>query len=603
MSDSKKTIKQWQEELDIDRLIECIPEHQMAFAPFVEMAKKVKSKILGESYGSYGDQEKNALNLVAQMVRTFTGQMTGGEPKPWIETDNPQYRPKAAAFQRRVSKELTRLGLKSTARLLLTDALIRCCVRKIALEPGGLVSYGTYDHTKGTPFFAAIELDNLIPDMSVTNWKNCNYFGDRYLVDLEWAQKNEAFDPDVRKALSAEDAGESNPHTGDEPTGNSGTTQESRRLTPRDQVWLMDIYFPRANAIVTMPFNEIVAKEKKILMAKKWTGPTACIGPYDYFGFGSILGYPVPWSPADMLMTIHVSMNALWNKAMLQARSQKTVTGANAGHHADGSRLVSAKDGSVVSVASTSSIKQFGFPGADAGTVGMISVLQEQGNEMAGNLRGLGGLSQQADTLGQEQILTRNGGVLVEDMDSEFWDFIGRGVRDIGFYVWNAPDDVFEYSHKIKGTPYEVPGRWDSQDTMGDFEEYGITVDYTSMVPDSPQRRLALIDRFVASYYGPLQMEFEKQGKTISIEALLDVYSKLTGTTEVPYIWSSVASGEKQESMRGEDGSSKPSNTTRNYVRRSEGSADTDEGFGGLADKLSSAGRTNSILAAQMPGQ
>jgi len=587
------------DEYKVDEILEAIPVHRQAFDPFLECRRLAIQQLGGRNYGNMGINKPVAINVLAQMLITFMARLAGGNPAAVVETDDPRYIPQAKEFEIRINRELKRMNLKQTLALLIQDMMLRFAVRKCGLETGNLLTYGSIRHQAMQPFVARVDLDNLLIDMSTDDWDYAEYIGDRYRIDLEDAKKNEDFHPEGRKTLQEDFAGKTD-EQGMEPAANLGTTMQARKKTASKGVWVQDVYVPVKNCIFTMPVNPQGKKKNVLLAWRDWDGPQRRLGPYDIGGFYNIPSCAVPMSPTDLMIELHLSENAIWNKAMEQAQSQKTVFGARLGFGQDAKRMVNAKDRTVVDVADPASIKAMPFPGADVGNVGFLSVIDNKANEAAGNLRLLGGQGPQSDTATQDMILAKNSGVIVAYMDSRCSDFFSRIIADIGFYLWSAPAERMTLQKEVKALNKSIAFTWDSEEKDGNFEDYGISVDYASLAPKSASKDLQALLNFVNSIYGPLQEQFASQGGTLDLASVTEEYARLTGAQFISQRCVKFAG--KEELDRDEDGGPrKPQMTQRNYTRtdRSSGEDGSDQGLADYAGSLGSAQRSASILAAQ----
>ena len=141
----------------------------------------------------------------------------------------------------------------------------------------------------GQPWFNRVSLDDLILDMSAKELTKMRYCGHRYRADYERLWTNLAIQRKLRTSLS--------------PTNRSAydSTGSARDIGSnfwkcsdddlKDMVWLMDLWIPENNSIVTMACDQ---EDLEPLIERDWSGSQA--GPYKFLSAGDTPDNIIPTS-------------------------------------------------------------------------------------------------------------------------------------------------------------------------------------------------------------------------------------------------------------------------------------------------------------------
>jgi len=110
---------------------------------------------------------------------------------------------------------------------------------------------------------------------------------------------------------------------------------------------------------------------------------------------------------------------------------------------------------------------------------------------------------------------------------------------------------------------YYVDTTWAPWHREGHFSDYDLQVDVCSLIYQSPAQRVQAINQLVTGVYAQLLPLLQQQGGTINMQELTDIYAELLN---LPRLKRAIQFA-FQPAM--EAASSKPSSTSREYIRRS----------------------------------
>jgi len=171
-------------------------------------------------------------------------------------------------------------------------------------------------------------------------------------------------------------------------------------------------------------------------------------------------------------------------------------------------------------------VQEYSFGGVKNESLAFLVIVRDMFVYLQGNLDALGGLSPQAETLGQEQMLSANASARVQKMRMRIEDFTTQGAKDIGQILWTDPSYRIPLVKKTPVEGLEAHFEWGPEDREGDFYQYNIKVEPYSMQRKTPEERLAFIDKYMQTVVLPLMPMLQAQGVTVNFEMINRLYSK-----------------------------------------------------------------------------
>jgi hypothetical protein len=141
-------------------------------------------------------------------------------------------------------------------------------------------------------------------------------------------------------------------------------------------------------------------------------------------------------------------------------------------------------------------------------------------------------------------------------------------VTDLGKLLWDDEVNSIPGELKLEGLDgYHAESDWLPGDREGEFDDYDFTIDVYSMPYKSPTERAKAILELVTNVYVPLGQQLMMQGGTIDMQQLNETLAELM---DLPRL-KDIIKFTKPLNVDVMQGGGKPSNTTREYVRRSAG--------------------------------
>jgi hypothetical protein len=173
-----------------------------------------------------------------------------------------------------------------------------------------------------------------------------------------------------------------------------------------DEVEIVEIYVPSANAIVTVPGNE-TSKFEDYLRVDDYYGVKE--GPYTLLTLTPpVPGNPLPIPSVGIWNDLHVLANRMAKKIVEQAERQKDVVTYRKANADDAEELRSASDGETVAVDDPDAVRVQSFGGQKNSNEVHLAQLQSWFNMMAGNPAQVGGQNIDANSATAATLLQQN---------------------------------------------------------------------------------------------------------------------------------------------------------------------------------------------------
>ena len=395
---------------------------------------------------------------------------------------------------------------------------------KMGLDVRGKMEWNGFLHDVTQPFADSVTLDNWVHDMGATRWDKVQFCGDQYSLDLEDAK--EIFQHgDKLKPLLYE--------RGDQENKASSLSQGHtfNREDFREQTAVWDIWDPRENRIIVLAAGEgeEVDTTGEYIDCIDWNGPER--GPYRLLRFNPIRGNIMPVPPVGLWRDLHDLANNVMRKLDRQARRQKTVYGVRPGGEPDGNTTMTANDGDMVKLIDPKNVSNLNFPGVDPQMLAFLIQLKNMASWLWGNLDALGGLSPQAETLGQDKLLTVSASQRLVRMQNITLDFTVDVIRGLSELLYTDPFMVLPQTKRYNNI--SVPVLWTPEDREADFMQYNMNVEPYSLQYRSPSERLETIRQTMIQIAAPFAQQMMAQGIDVDFEKLFTIIGDYTGLDEM----------------------------------------------------------------------
>lgn len=573
----KKTKKTKLSEDEIKRLKSSMDKSYDLMAPFRRNRLHVIKEYVGSNYSDEGSLKKLPINMINLYVNIFSRQLAANNPEAIVNTKHEKLKPFAKTLELGINHLTDEIDLQSTLHESVQDALFSMAIVKVGINKHTELEIGGVLHDVGQPFADPVELDNFTWDMTARRWEHMSFVGDRYRVDLEVAQNEMFTNPKAKDLVASKNntAGATDKHGSNALIEGNGQERysanslidnnapEEEEFIPRVELW--DVWIPSKNVVVTIAHDQL---EGEILREIEWDGPES--GPYHFLGMSDVPGTPMPLPPIANHIDLHSLINSTMRKIQRQMLRQKNILAVQEEATDDGNRVEGADDGDIVKFQNpVDRIAEIGIGGIDRTNMAAMLQFMDVYKIQAGNLDSLGGLGQQAETLGQEKIIVESSSVQIADMGARVKTFVAGIIKSLAFYLWQDPLISIPLVKRVPGIEgIEIPVTLTAEAREGDFLDYNFDIDPVSMKHKTAGGQLNKILTMVETL-SPLFPLFEAQGIILSATGLIQSIEKYADLPELSDMFvmrdGRPLLGEEPVGERHDK--TLPNNTTRTNVR------------------------------------
>lgn len=400
---------------------------------------------LNEYTGAYYDKTTgtvgdNALNMIFNAVRVLLPTMVMNFPKHTIVTPYLQSKQYANLLALALDQHDMKIKIRDTYRAAIVDAIFTLGVLKTGLcaSDSILAMDDLEAHIDpGTVYTEKVDFDNWVVDPNSREhmFKDAAFMGDRITVPRHTLLESGLYNNDLIEKLPQMNANNDRDKRAASLSMRNIHMEENADF--EDDVEIVELWVPSANAIVTVPGGKDVIFDD-YLRIDDYYGVKE--GPYTLLS----LTPPVPGNPLPIPMVgiwndLHVLSNRMAKKIIEQAERQKDITAYKRAASDDAKELQNAGDGEAIAVEDPDSVKVLSFGGQQHSNENHLASLQAWFNMMAGNPEQVGGQHIDAKSATAANILSQNAGVTLEDMKDMVYIMAADEARRRAWYFHTDP--------------------------------------------------------------------------------------------------------------------------------------------------------------------
>jgi len=525
--------------IDLDRLMMAMTRARLVLKRYREERMLAVKQYAGGHYSEEAVRRGPPLNLIKLYCRVVGSKLYAHAPKVMMGTFAKQNKAAVAAMEAWVNHRLPKMHFSDTVSRIVLDALFSIGIGKVALAaPTDAAAFNGGGVRVGEPFLDRVSLDDFVFDVHARDLNQAEFIGHRYRVPLEDLRRSTLYSPERLKLAATADPLFN--REGDERANVLGRTTISGSDAEeyRDHVDLWEVYLPHAKRVVTIADEDSQAAfegydRRRPLRDQAWVGPPT--GPYHILAFNLVPDNPMPSGPVLDLIDLHEALNKNLRKLIRQSERYKAVCFVAGGADEDGNRVMKADDGDIIRVDNPDLLNQTAFGGPAPDLTQFMMVLKDLFSWAAGNLDILGGLSPQAKTATQDEMLQQNSSGQVAEMQEVTVAFVQKVVQALCWYWWYHPTGVMETQKKLPGLPdaaiqRKVYPRGATQPNGVPmpltrdawFEDLDIQIDPYSVQHSTPGMKLQAIMQVVQTVIVPMQPLLQQQGIYFDVNSFLD---------------------------------------------------------------------------------
>ena len=547
------------------RLLEAVDYSRRRMQPFREQRLAAVRAYVGSNYGEMGASEKVPLNLMQMAINIYRRQVAARAPQALIVPRDPRLAATADDFELALNWLIKEIDLEASISQWVIDAMFSVGVLKVGISPGKQWEIEGYLHDAGIPFADVVDFDDFVFDMNSKRWDLCQYVGNRYTLPYEAAMDMKLFDEELTPTTLTDYNEQGDERVSILQTGGSWNPQRGYM----DLVELWDLWLPFDNLLVTVQCvdNSGIASGK-VVRVVDWDGPET--GPFHILSFGDVPGNIMPLPPAQSMLDLHDAANRVFRKIVRQADRQKTLTVVSNGAEEDARRIINANDGDTIRADNPQATREARYGGPDAASIAFLLQLKDLFVYLGGNLDVLGGLGRQANTVGQESLISRSANMLIADMQDRTTTAVRKVIESLADYLWNDPVAAPKVLKKIGDTGLSIPIEFSQDIREGDLLDYMVEIAPYSMQSRTPAERLSTLSQLMTNFVIPLAPQLQQRGIGIDMDEFMAIMSKYSNLPEMERILERIPQEEMALMQQAAGGGERPLQspiTTRTNVR------------------------------------
>ena len=569
--------------------------------PFRKLTRGLVEEYAGAGYGR-SDQPKfdQVINLMNQAAVAATMTLAANRPRVLLSTEYSQYTYFAKKFTLSINNLIKEIRLESSLRMFVLDAFF-CAGFMRVFQKDSIPVMLEQDMwiDPGNPWASSVSVDNIFFDYRATRWGEIRYAGDMYRIPFEDIERGDRYEFQATQGLR--------------PNSKYDYVDEGRLeriskgdLTDHDEfephIDVADVWIRKTNQILTYAVQLKAGKLNlmgKPIAVNPYNGPEG--GPYDMLGFNPVPQNVMPTSPAQHVAYMSRLINSLLRKQSKRARNQKRINTYTPAGAQSADNIAKANDGDFRVVEDPTQIGEVNIGGVDPQTQAFVGGLVQLFDRMSGNLSAKMGLGPQSGTVGQDRMINEQVSSMDSLMQLRVQEATTSVITKLGHMLWHDDAKRIPGRLPIEGAEgYFVDASWTPEDREGNFIDYDFDIDVYSMMYTSPQQRVSAINGLLKEIYLPLADQLAAQGGQVNLQQLTDIHADLLSLPRLRQVIQ--FANIPPEDRPGPQGTGKPSETTRRYVRTS------DSNGGGYAGRqaaeqqmwLGAANSDNAAMATQL---
>lgn len=513
------------------RLYKAIKSSRDALLPFRRVRTELIKDYVGSWYSLGGAENKTLVNLINQTAKIYTVTLAANNPQALVSTPRSESIAFARRFEVNLNKLIGDMELGQTFRSILMDAFFCIGCGVVMMRDTDTRFHGLLEAEEdvwldpGQPWLNRVSLDDLILDMTAKELSKMRFCGHFYRADYEKVMDEPGYNREAKEKLKPSDR----QHYDSTRSARDIASEHGQAKDDdlKDMVWLMDVWIPENNSVVTMACDQA---EIEPLIEREWVGSQA--GPYKFLSLGDTPDNVIPTSPAINLKGMHDLQNRLHRRMEDDSDAHRIVNTYSPAGADDANQIRTAERNSWVRMNNPKDIGQVEVGGVDQRDMALATFLQTEYDRFAGNLQAMGGLGPQAATVGQEEIVQGQLSKNVADMRLSVVNFASACILDLGRLMWEDQTLELRTSMPVGTSGIQVKADWTPDYRIGEFEDYEFRVEPYSMVFKTPQQHLQEYWQ-VLQQIAPLWPMFQASGATLNVQVLVNEMARLMNKPEI----------------------------------------------------------------------
>lgn len=395
-------------------------------------------QFVGQYYdAAHGNIGSEPLNLIFNAIRVLVPSLVFNYPEHVVGSQFLAYRNYGDMIGMALSQQDRKLKMRDVYRRWIVDAIFQIGILKTGLcDSGSVIGFNPDDRIDpGTVYTDNVDFDNFVFDPNAKQIDDALFVGDRVEISRSLLLDSGKYANDIVERMPRSNGEPADYDRAERLSAKNINYSETGDLEDKVAVW--ELWVPRAKAIVTIPAGGGFRTDKFLRTHDAYGDDS---GPYTYLR----LTPPVPNNPLPISMVgiwhdLHLAANKMVKKVMEQADRQKDIVGYKPSAADDAQDALEAGDGEAIAMQDPDGVKTFSFGGQQPSNEAHIQQLQMWFNMMAGNPEGMAGISMNAKTASEANILQSNAQITQDDMKDLVYCGAAEEARKRAWYLHTDP--------------------------------------------------------------------------------------------------------------------------------------------------------------------
>lgn len=533
----------------------------------------------GDQWSRSAEKKLRYINLIALFVNIVTRQLVSSNPRASLSTFEQQEKAAVGACEQWLNEEIVRQNMQHKFERLAQDSMFSMATAMVALATpvdSARVGYGV---TAGMPMLTRIEQDDLCYDYEARDLEEVSWIAWRFRGPIDAFKDSQFFDnKKARDRLTPMSQSELN-REGDRRIHQLGLNDEGHNDDLEETVEAWACYSPRNKSITYYAEDNLSGAGScweggncQPLTVKKWVGHEC--GPLIHLAHIWVPGNLVPKGPVADLIDLDEGANESYRKLMREAAALKIQSVCDANNPQDGQALMKGRDGDMTPLMNPKAVSTIRTGGPDAGLFQWARENIDRFMEMAGGLRSFGGLSSEAGTLGQEEMLLKQSSSQVASYQSNMVTFVTKCFDSLLWYYWEHPELKMETPyqnpavHGVRFTRVVYPWNHPDEDVLRRTgKKPSLRIDPYSLRHKTPQQRMQDLVMVMTQLYQPFAQLSASQGVTPTMAKVFQLAAKWIDMPELQDVLTITEPPQGEQTAQPQ----MPQSTSREYVRKDVG--------------------------------
>lgn len=446
------------------------------------------TEYLGSNYGGMfrlagvGSKSRRPFNVLQQGVGVMVPNMVARNPKVKVRARKPVLKGTATVLEMLAEHANNVENFSFMLRDIVTDAVFTCGIAYTNIVEDGVGLLGDDGSYKpvGRVHTDRVSLDDFIPDPTARRWAEMSFAGHRMRFQRDFALDRELFSPEFIEACPTYEEPVNRNNRVDELLTSAVNRHQSNEVS--DYFYVTQYVLRREGVMVFMPGvrdSKDIPEGGSITEEREFYGPENDL-PYDFLGFAYAPDVLMPVAPVGIWLDMHLAVNTIARKLVDQIKAMKSLVVGDMASEDDLVAMDKAEHTGIVRVRNVDKIKGINWAAPNDSSLAIFQEFMNLNNVIQGNTQLLGGMSSDARTATEAEIVSAGANVRVTDMKDITYEFAGAVQKRRMWYHFH--DDFVQETltrEVSPGVSIQLPV--DHSMMEGEFIDYNFEIEVGSM--------------------------------------------------------------------------------------------------------------------------